>query len=776
MNPAPPYEEELFTHATEISSTVFVNDRVCVQTEEDQRVISVHGVVFSHYSIKDRTAETYAMVLLFESGYADQNDIARCFGYSARSLRRYQERLRAGGLSALARPRGRPSGSPSGHKKTHKRDQTILRLKTKGMSNRWIAGRLGLSETAVRKSLCRLGWKSDPDPEPDLPFLPEADSQAKRATVTVSKLIEIPPSAVEQPARQRAEFPIDSAAKSLDANPLDRSMDRLLAAMGLLDDALPLFAATRSLPRAGVLLAIPTLVASGLLSTAEKIYGSLGPAFYGLRTTLVAYVLLALLRIPRPEALKEYPPGELGRIVGLDRMPEVKTLRGKLARLASLKGSYQLGREIARQRIAERGKVLGFLYIDGHVRAYHGKHTIPKAYVTRMHLAAPASTDYWVNDQRGDPLFVVTADANAGMTRMLTPVLREVRELLGPRRHSTVVFDRGGWSPKLFQDLLAMGFDLLTYRKGRTRHIAEERFTWHKARLDGRQVRYRLHDQPVRFLKGKLRLRQVTRLTETGHQTPIVTSRWDLRAIVVAHRMFERWRQENFFKYLREEYLIDALVDYQVEPDDPNRSVPNPVRKAVEKEIHTTRVHLKKLRQSYGATAIDYFHGRSRTMAGFEIKEKKIRAAIDKTIDRINRLKVRRAFLPARVPLVDARKGQELVKLSTERKHLTNILKMIAYQMESDLVELVRPHYKRVEDEGRTFIQSALQDMADIEPTVDQLRITLAPLSSPHRSRVLEALCEVLNKTNTLFPGTQLRMRYSVAPSHLDAKSGHVSD
>ena len=768
MSPAPPYEEELFTDPAEISGTVFVNDRVCVQTEEDQRVISVHGVVFSHYSIKDRTAEAYAMVLLFESGYADQNDIARCFGYSARSLRRYQERLRAGGLSALARPRGRPSGSPSGHKKTQKRDQTILRLKTKGMSNRWIAGRLGLSETAVRKSLGRLGWKSDP--EPDLPFLPEADSQAKRATVT------IPPSAAELPPRRRAQFPTDSAAKSLDANPLDRSMDRLLAAMGLLNDALPLFAATRSLPRAGVLLAIPTLVASGLLSTAEKIYGSLGPAFYGLRTTLVAHVLLALLRIPQPEALKEYPPGELGRIVGLDRMPEVKTLRGKLARLASLKGSYQLGREIARHRIAERGKVLGFLYIDGHVRAYHGQHTIPKAYVTRMHLAAPASTDYWVNDQRGDPLFVVTADANAGMTRMLMPVLREVRELLGPRRHSTVVFDRGGWSPKLFQDLLAMGFDLLTYRKGRTRHIGEKRFTWHQARLDGRQVRYRLHDQPVRFLKGKLRLRQVTRLTETGHQTPIVTSRWDLRAIVVAHRMFERWRQENFFKYLREEYLIDALVDYQVEPDDPNRSVPNPVRKAVEKEIHTARVHLKKLRQSYGATAIDYVQGRTRTMVRFEIAEEIIRKKIDRTTDRIKKLKVRCESLPARVPLADARKGQEAVKLSTERKHLTNVLKMVAYQIESDLVELIRPEYKRAEDEGRTFIQTVLQDTADIEPTVDQLRITLAPLSSPHRSRVLETLCDVLNKTNTLFPGTQLRMRYSVAPSHPEAKSGHLLD
>jgi hypothetical protein len=773
MSPAP-RQKEFFARPTPTPGTVFVNDRVCVQTEEEQRVVFVHGIIFSHYPIEDRTAEAYAMVTLFETGYADQNDLARCFGYSARTLRRYQERLKAGGLSALARPEGRPAGSPSGGKKNHERNQTILRLKAKGMSNRWIAGRLGLSEKTVRKSLRRLGWKSDP--EPDLPFLPKADSQAKQAPVSASKLIETPPSAAEQPPDKMPQRQTGSTAKSFDTNPLDRSMDRLLAAIGLLDDALPVFAPTRSLPRAGVLLAIPALVASGLLSTAEKIYGSLGPAFYGLRTTLVAYVLLALLRIPRPEALKEYPPGELGRIVGLDRMPEMKTLRRKLARLASLKGSYRLGREVARQRIAKRGKVLGFLYIDGHVRAYHGKHKVPKAYVTRMHLAAPATTDYWVNDQRGDPLFVVTADANAAMTRMLTPVLREVRELLGPRRHSTVVFDRGGWSPKLFRELLAMGFDILTYRKGRTRHIAEKRFTRHKAKLDGRPVEYLLHDQPVRFLKGKLRLRQVTRLTETGHQTPIVTSRWDLRAIVVAHRMFERWRQENFFKYLREEYLIDALADYQVEPDDPTRSIPNPARKAAVQEVSAARVHLRKLRESYGATAIDYIHGSTSTDPDFEIAEEKIRMEIDKATNHIKKLKARRDSLPARMTVADAQKGQEMVKLSTERKHLTNVLKMVAYQTESDLVELIRPHYSRVEDEGRTFIQMALQDTADIEPAEEQLRITLAPLSSSHRSRVLEALCETLNKTNTLFPGTRLQMRYVVAPSCLEAKSGQVTD
>jgi DNA-binding CsgD family transcriptional regulator len=761
MSPAPP-QKELFARPTPTPGTVFVNDRVCVQTEEEQRVVFVHGIVFSHYPIEDRTAEAYAMVTLFESGYADQNDIARCFGYSVRTLRRYQEHLKAGGLSALARPGGRPAGSSSGRKKKHERNQTILRLKTKGMSNRWIAGRLGVDEKTVRKNLRRLGWKSDP--EPDLLFFPKSDSQAKQVPVSANKLIETSRSAAEQPPDKMPQQQTDSAAKSFDTNPLDRSMDRLLAAMGLLDDALPVFAPSRSLPRAGVLLAIPALVASGLLSTAEKIYGSLGPAFYGLRTTLVAYVLLALLRIPRPETLKEYPPGELGRIVGLDRMPEVKTLRRKLARLASLKGSYRLGREVARQRIAERGKVLGFLYIDGHVRAYHGKRKVPKAYVTRMHLAAPASTDYWVNDQRGDPLFVVTAEANAAMTKMLIPVLSEIRELLGSRRHSTVVFDRAGWSPGVFQELLAMGFDILTYRKGRIRHIAEKRFTLHKAKLDGRPVEYLLNDQPVRFLKGKLRLRQVTRLTETGHQTPIVTSRWELRAIVVAHRMFERWRQENFFKYLREEYLIDALADYQVEPDDPSRSVPNPARKAAVKEVHAARVHLRKLRESYGAAAIDYIHGPTSKDSGFEIAEEKIRMEIEKATNHIKRLQARRDSFPARMTVADAQKGQEMVKLSTERKHLTNVLKMVAYQSESDLVELIRPHYNRVEDEGRTFIQMALQDTADIEPMNHRLRIKLAPLSSTHRSRVLESLCVALNETKTLFPGTRLQMHYVVAP------------
>ena len=725
-------------------------------------MISVHSVVFAHYSVEDRAAEAYAMITLWESEYATQTQIARAFGYSARSLRRYQERFEAEGMQALVRKPGRPAGHRAGGAKQRGRDQTILHLKTKGASNRAIAGKLGLSEKAIRKRLRRLGWQLQTEPaESGLLFEQDTTDDASPTAAVFSNPSEIPKDAAGAERRGGTYEGIEPTSVSRDPNPLDRSVDRLLAAMGLIEDAAPVFAAAENLPRAGVLLAIPALVASGVLAVARQIYGSLGPAFYGLRTTLVAYLLLALLRIPRPETLKEYAPGDLGRIVGLDRLPEVKTLRRKLARLASRKASQKFGRELARRRIAERGRTMGFLYLDGHVRAYHGKHTIPKAYLARTRLAIPGTTDYWVNDKKGEPLFVVTAEANAAMTRMLEPILEEVRNLIGPRR-VTVVFDRGGWSPKLFQRLLTMGFDILTYRKGRVRRIAEKRFVWRTAKLDGRAVKYLLHDQPVRFLRGKLRLRQVTRLTDNGKQTPILTSRWDLRDIVIAHRMFERWRQENFFKYMRQEFRIDALSDYEVEPDDPARSVPNPARKAVDKELGKARARWNKLKQTYGDASLDYLEGRIPTMREFQAADKEIYQEIQQAAERVAELVAQQKSLPLRVPLAEARPDQDLVKLSTERKHLTNVLKLVAYQIESDLVNLLRPHYARAEDEGRTLIQTVLQSTATLEPTDQELRVTLSPLSSPHRSQAVAALCENLNTAEACFPGTNLRMRFAV--------------
>jgi hypothetical protein len=126
---------------------------------------------------------------------------------------------------------------------------------------------------------------------------------------------------------------------SLDCDASDRTFDRQLAHLGLLDDAAPLFREGASVPGTGALLAVPCLVQSGLFRISRKLYGEIGPAFYGLRTTLLTLLLMALLRIKRPEHLKERDPAAFGRLLGLDRAPEVKTLRRRLTRLAAQGGS-----------------------------------------------------------------------------------------------------------------------------------------------------------------------------------------------------------------------------------------------------------------------------------------------------------------------------------------------------------------------------------------------------------------------------------------------------
>jgi len=447
-------------------------------------------------------------------------------------------------------------------------------------------------------------------------------------------------------------------------------------------------------------------------------------------------------------------------VLGLDRAPEVKTLRRKLARLAAAGCAAQFGQALAGQRVALRGAALGFLYLDGHVRVYHGQHALPKAHVARMRLSLPATSDYWVNDTSGDPLFVVTAQANAGLLRMLPGLLEQIRSLVG-RRRLTVVFDRGGFSPKLFQQILAADFDLLTYRKGRHPKIPRKRFRNYRTALGERLNTYTLADQEVRLLKGQLRLRQVTRRMDNGHQTPILTSRRDLPAAQVAYRMFDRWRQENFFKYLREEYALDALAEHATVPDDATREVPNPAWAAADSKLRQAWSQLDRLQAEYGLEAWTNVEQRRRTMRGFKTAQGKLGRKLWDAWEQVQRLEKRRTAIPKRVP-VQSVMDKPVVKLAPERQHLTNVIKMVAYQSESDLLRLVAPHYRRAEDEGRTLIQSALASAADIEVTQKELRITLTAQSSLHRTRALAQLCQELNTIRTHFPGSRLRLRYAI--------------
>jgi hypothetical protein len=243
----------------------------------------------------------------------------------------------------------------------------------------------------------------------------------------------------------------------------------------------------------------------------------------------------------------------------------------------------------------------------------------------------------------------------------------------------------------------------------------------------------------------------------------VITSRWDLADIEVAYRMFERWRQENFFKYLRQEFLLDALADYQVEPDDPTRSVPNPERRGLDKEIRSAQADMAELEWAYGVAAVDNPERRRPTMRGFKIAHGQLGRQLRAARERLTKLLTRRRGIPPRVEVGDLSDGA-VVKLATERKHLTNLIKMVAYQTESDLLALIRPHYARSDDEGRTLLHELFQAAADIDVTQTELQVTIGPLSSPHRTLAVQALCDTLTETATVFPGTRLTMRFAIRP------------
>jgi transposase len=796
------------------SGTVPINARCTLRTKDGDRAVLVAGMPIAHYARGDRMAEAYAMVTLVDQGWADQVEVARAFGCATRTVRRMQRRFDEGGLPAL----GLSPGFPKGQRRARAgRLRRVHELKSQGLSNRAIAGRLGVTENAVRKLVRRLGWKTSPVQQAELPLVgahpnlsaPAPSSARTSAPEPGKTALPLPirqsdapsePAAGAHPnlSASRSPWPPPAALRaeqaasdapmtqpdgpsggavaadpnlsasvddeplpvSFDSDPSDRRIDRLFAHIGLLDDAAPLFRSGPRVPRAGVLLALPALLDSSVLACAREVYGSIGPAFYGLRTSIVALLFMALLRIRRPEGLKEHSPDDLGRLLGLDRAPEVKTLRRKLTRLAAAGRATFFGRALAQRRVASRGAALGFLYLDGHVRVYHGKHAIPKAHVARMRISMPATTDYWVNDVEGEPLFVVTAEANAGLVKMLPPILAEVKGLLGERR-VTIVFDRGGYSPRLFQEILAAGFDVLTYRKGRTRRVPARHFRQHRATLAGCKVRYELADQRVLLLGRKLRLRQVTRRSDDGHQTPILTSRFDLPAVEVAYRMFERWRQENFFKYMREEYALDALAEHAVEEADPAREVPNPHWHELDAKLRAVRGEVIRLSAQYGLEAFTNVESLRRTMRGFKIAKAAQSRELVRALERYAALEKRRAAVPQRVPVRAVVDGP-VVRLAGEKKHLTNLFKMVAYQAESDLMRLVTPHYKRAADDGRTLVQSALASAADIEVKKDELVVTLAPQSSAHRTRAIAELCQDLNSRASCFPGTRLRLRFGI--------------
>jgi len=704
-----------------------INTVVAMVRQQEQVAYFASGLPIFVHAEDDVVGRRIVAAQLMELGLAQQDELSAALGVHRTTLYRQHRKLTTEGVVGVVDAKRGPHGP---HRFTADKRQRVVQLLGEGRPVREAARQVGVTEGAIRYAL-RRGELPGAEAEPARPLEgPQARSE------------------------RDAQAPGGVAVK--------RHEERALARMGQLTEAAPRFVAAEAVRYGGALLALPTLLTLGVLEAGEQTYGALKKAFYGLRSTLLILAFMALLRIRTPEQLQGHPPGELGMLLGLDRAPEVKTLRRKLWELAARRQAMRFSQRLAERWVHEQADALGLLYIDGHVRPYCGTaHKLPEAWVARRRLCQAATTDIWVNQRDAQPLFVVTAPANDDLLAMLRrEILPEIRRLAGERR-VTVVFDREGWSPKFFREIRDQGFDMLTYRRGKYAAWARRAFRTVTGVVDGRSVSYELAERSARLLPG-FRVREVRRLCANGHQTAVVTTCRDLPMELVAYHMFERWTQENFFRYMRQHFALDALVTYAVEPADAERTIPNPAGKAAAKALATSRAALRELEQTYGQQARTNSEAQRPTMRGFKIAQAGLNRQITALEAKCRQLQARLKALPKRVPLKAVLDEAQIVQLAPEAKHLTDTLKMVAYRAETALVRCLTPHYVRTEEEGRALIREMLLTSADLLPEADnhRLRVRLHSLANPRSNEALAKLCETLNALEIRYPGTDLKLVY----------------
>jgi len=543
---------------------------------------------------------------------------------------------------------------------------------------------------------------------------------------------------------------------------------RILAAMGLSQGVATRFQAANAVHYGGLLATLPSLFSCGLFDIPN--FTSLSKGYYRISHMLLTLGFMALGRLKRPEHLRHFPPGEFGLSLGIDRCPEVTTVRDKTHEMASTADLDGLGKFLHRKWAEDEPDLAGYLYIDGHTRPYHGKlANLPPRYVSRDRLCLPGTTDYWVGDALGKPFFVVSKPINPGLAEVLLSdvvprLLEDVPEQptqaqldADPLLHRfIIVFDREGSHYALIEELWTKyRIAVITYRKNVKDKWPEADFAEAQVKSPGGEISsMRLASRTTEITQGKnsIKVLEVRRLSDSGHQTVMITTARTLSPIRVAGQMFSRWCQENLFKYLMEHYDIDGLIEYGSEDIPGTTTMPNHEYKQATKEISL-------IKTQQGKIVAKQVLGDKLTESEVTKQAKLLESWQDLEAQRRALMEYRRT-LPKHVAIADLPEDQRPTQLKPLSKRFTDIIKMIAYRAETQLVNLLRAHYKaaelKTEDESRALVRQLMISTADILPCPEEkkLLVKIHNPALPCHARALGALLEQLTALQFQHPET----------------------
>ncbi|MCK5277741.1 MAG: hypothetical protein KAK04_04370, partial [Cyclobacteriaceae bacterium] len=466
------------------------------------------------------------------------------------------------------------------------------------------------------------------------------------------------------------------------------------------------------------MFALPALISQGL-DKAFTTYNALSPGFYGLHHMIILSCFMAICRIKNPEQLKSYPPGELGKILGLDRVPEVGYFRRKLKQIIEQGKTDEFHNLLFQSWITQMPEV--FFYIAGHVRIYHGHlANLSKRFVSREKLCLSGTTEFWVNEESGMPLMVITGELNEKLKEAIGIIIEKLKEEIAipadtNQPHFTLVFDRESYEPKWFKYLWKKHkIAVITYRKNVKDKWNEDLFVDTETQLFNNNVTMQLCEMGTQ-LSGEW-FREIRKLSESGHQTAILTTHPNLTIHHIAGKMFSRWTQENYFKYMLENFDFDKMIEYGTEEIDQKRTTPNPeyrkltnqLKKAREKKARLEAKMYNKIESENDKTIEEVKNDMINTS---DLIEK-----INTYNEEIAVLIERRSKKPSRVSLAEMPQEHRYNKLKQESKKFKNAIVMLAYRAETALYNISKEFFKGAENNGRMLLKEIFSSDADMIP------------------------------------------------------------
>jgi len=397
---------------------------------------------------------------------------------------------------------------------------------------------------------------------------------------------------------------------------------------------------------------------------------------------------------------------------------------------------------------------------------------LPRRYLSRLRLCLRGTTDYWVNGLGGEPFFVVTQTVNPGLVGVLrekiVPRLLAEAPQPGPdvlaanpkAMRFTIVVDREGYSPGLFEELVRERIAVLSYQKKPGEAWPESEFARRKVKPPGgREVELDLAERLVKLGNG-LDVREVRMRDEVGQQISIVTTHPGLDAGQVVVGMKARWSQENYLKYMKEHFGLDRLVEYGVTPLPDTTVVINPAHRRADREVKVERSKLARLRAQFGAHGMPAQPTPEEAQA-FETAGGELRRKIEAQEAVLAACIARRKEVPRRLELKELSEEERFEQLCPESKHFVDTIKMIAYRAESAMAGEVREVLKR-SDDARALLRRLYTTPVNLRPDTQAKTLTVEVhrMGSAVQDAAIAHLCEILTETETLFPTTDLRLIY----------------